>query len=255
MRYIRPDSNNTFMSGFCFSIITVCLDVVKSVRCTIESIQNQSFSDYEWIVVDGGSTDGTIDVLDDYSEHIATLISEPDRGIYHAMNKGIAHAKGEYVIFMNAGDFFANKDVLAAVNAAPRADLLIGDLIFSVSDKVRSLPDELPDNFLLTNMLPHQATFFRRQLFESHGHFDESFRIAGDYEMFARLIQSGEVSYRHVPKTIAVFQGGGISESAEYRKIRKQENHRVRWKYFPAYRKSLKAIRQQVRNFLTKKAL
>jgi len=233
-----------------YSVITISLDEVASVSRTADSIVGQDYSNFEWIVIDGGSVDGTLEELRRYRSDISYLVSEPDGGIYDAMNKGLQYARGEYVIFMNAGDRFASSDVLAAVDAALKSDLLVGSLDMIGSDQIRSFPKVLPGNYLLKNMLPHQSTFFRRGLFKEFGFFDTSYRIAGDYEMFARLIQSGKVSYEYLDKTIAIFDAGGVSSDKKLRQLRKRENHKVRWRYFKKYRFSLKGIRQQVRNLL-----
>ena len=231
-----------------FSIITVCLNEGEAIRDTCESIVTQTNRDFEWIVIDGGSTDGTLKILDDYEDNIKCLLSESDQGIYDAMNKGLRCAQGEYVIFMNAGDYFAGDDVLARVSAFSGADLLVGNLVLIENGQVYKPPEHLHEDYLLQDMLPHQATFFKRCLFEKFALFNISYRIAGDYEMFARLVQSTEVSYRSIPETIALFKGGGISSDPKQRWLKKKENHRVRWQYFPAYRYSLKALRQQLRN-------
>lgn len=231
-----------------FSIITVCLNEGEAIRDTCESIVTQTNRDFEWIVIDGGSTDGTLKILEDYEETINFLMSESDHGIYDAMNKGLRRAEGEYVIFMNAGDCFAGLDVLARVSAFFGSDMLVGNLFLNENGQVYKSPDHISKNYLLQNMLPHQAAFFKRSLFDKFGHFDTSYHIAGDYEMFARLLQSNEVSYRHIQEKIAIFEGGGISANVKHRSLRKLENHRVRWRYFPVYRHSFKALRQQLRN-------
>lgn len=231
-----------------FSIITVCYNEAASISATCDSICEQSFGCFEWIVIDGGSTDGTLEILKEYDRSIDCLMSESDDGIYDAMNKGLRCAQGEYVIFMNAGDYFAGVDVLARVSAFSGADLLVGNLVLLENGQVHKPPEQLYEDYLLQNLLPHQATFFKRCLFEKFALFNISYRIAGDYEMFARLVQSTEVSYRSIPETIAFFMGGGISSDSKQRWLKKKENHRVRWQYFPAYRYSLKALRQQLRN-------
>ncbi len=232
-----------------FSIVTICRNEVNKIRNTCESICGQAFTDFEWIVIDGASTDGTKDVLKNYQNRITVLVSEPDNGIYHAMNKGISYAKGEYIIFMNGGDYFADTLALEKVAKAPRKSIIYGDLLFDGKETtVKKYPDVLPPRFLLKNMLPHQASFFRRSLFERFGGLDESFRIAGDYELFVRLLEVHRVSTHHLAKVLAVFSDDGISKDPKYRLIRKLENHRVRKKYFPYYRFSLKGIKEEIRS-------
>ncbi|MDX1680721.1 MAG: glycosyltransferase family 2 protein [Akkermansiaceae bacterium] len=238
-----------------FSIITICRNEEAGIRETCESIVSQTFEDFEWIIIDGGSTDGTLDILSDYEEHISSLVSEPDEGLYDAMNKGIAKASGAYLIFMNGGDRFASEKALEWASTAPDKDLLYGDVYHDSPDgPLITYPDKLPPGYLLSKMIPHQATFYRRELFEQHGDYDTSFRIAADYDLYARLLELGKVSYHHIPKPLAVFSLGGISSSPGQRRLRKRENHRVRMKYFPRYRWSLKALRESLRNWRNRSA-
>ena len=114
----------------------------------------------------------------------------------------------------------------------PDTDLIVGELKFADDGGVRTFPLQLNSRYLRRNMLPHQATFFHRSIFERFGYFDESFKIAADYEFFARINRKNKVSYHHIPKVLADFSGGGMSSSSHQRARRKSENHRVRWKYF-----------------------
>lgn len=219
-----------------FSIITVCLNEAQNIRRTCESVCAQSCRDFEWLVIDGGSTDGTLDVLAEFAARIDHLVSEPDTGIYDAMNKGIRLARGDYLVFLNAGDLFADAGVLEAVLPCLGVDLVFGDLLCvsaAGEHSVRAFPDRLPRHFLLRHMLPHQASFFRRDLFAKYGEYDQSFRIAGDYELFARLIEKHGISTRHLPKVLGVFRTDGISSSRTQRALRRRENHRIRKRYFP----------------------
>jgi glycosyltransferase involved in cell wall biosynthesis len=232
------------------TIITVCLNSCEAIIATCESIsKQQNDANFEWIVIDGGSTDGTLDILDKYKDLITILVSEPDNGIYDAMNKGILHAKGQYLLFLNAGDSLYKSNSLCSIDLSLNSDLIVGNLFLSQSELVRESPQLLPKDYLLKGMLPHQASFFRRDIFDKYGFFDASYRIAGDYEMFSRLIQKYRVCYNHVPDIIANFDETGISSNDKFRDLRKKENNRVRWKYFPRYRYSLKSIRQMFRNF------
>jgi len=236
-----------------FSIITICFNEAKNIRRTCESIASQSRKNIEWIVIDGGSTDGTLDILEEFRGSIHHFISEADHGIYDAMNKGIGLASGEYLVFMNGGDSFASTEVLEWIHASPQKDLIYGDIFYDCVDgRIEAYPDKLSNDYMLKKMLPHQATFYHRQLFEKYGLYDASYKIAGDYDFFARILKTGEVSYYHINKPLAVFDNSGISSSSKQRSRRKEENHRVRMKHFPQYRWTLKAWRQCLRKLLTK---
>lgn len=231
-----------------FTIITICLNESKNIRRTCESIASQTFKDKEWIVLDGASTDDTLEILSEFDTNITHLVSEPDDGIYHAMNKGIGISRGEYIIFMNGGDVFATNEALKIVAAAPQTDLIYGDIFLEKvgAEKVQ-YPTQIKENFLLKNMLPHQATFFRRELFYKFGIYDTSYKIAADYELYIRLLELAKVSHHHIAEPLAVFDRTGISSDQAFRALRKRENHRIRKKYFNRYRWSPKALRQEMR--------
>ena len=233
---------------YILSVITICLNAKKMLEMTSESLICQKTINFQWIVIDGNSVDGTQSIIQKYEKNCDLFISEPDDGIYDAMNKGLRYAKGEYVLFLNAGDTLYNSKTLSSINFFINRDLIVGDLYFCQNKELNKSPNKLQKNYLLKKMLPHQATFFRRDIFDKYGFFDTSYRIAGDYEMFSRLIQKYKVSYSHVPGIIANFDETGISSNDNFRYLRKKENHRVRWKYFPRYRFTLKSIRQMVRN-------
>ena len=112
------------------TIITINFNHAEGLKRTIDSIVNQTFTDYEWIVVDGGSTDGSKELIEQYKDHFAWWCSEPDKGVYNAMNKGITHAMGEYINFMNSGDIFATPTILEEIFSTPRtADILYGRMV------------------------------------------------------------------------------------------------------------------------------
>jgi len=233
-----------------FSIITVCLNEAETIRGTCESICSQSFQGFEWIVIDGCSTDGTLDVLSEYEHRIDHLISEADAGLYDAMNKGLRLAKGKYLLFLNAGDSLVGAQVLDVVSKVPDVDLIYGDLCCISEDNatfVKVFPDVLSKYYLLKQMMPHQASFIRRTLFDKYGDYDTSLKIAADYDLFVRFLYIHRISYIHVPQTLAVFVTDGLSSRADQRELRKNENHLVRKKYFPWFVYGLKGLKMQFR--------
>jgi glycosyltransferase involved in cell wall biosynthesis len=232
-----------------FSIITVCLNEGEAIRDTCESIVTQTNRDFEWIVTDGGSSDGTLEILREYQDSVDCLISEPDTGIYNAMNKGAVKASGQYLIFMNGGDRFACADALLMASKAEGAQILYGDVYFGdASGDVETYPDVVEPGYMLSKMIPHQATFYERATFEAVGGYDESFKIAADYDLYVRLFEIERISHQHIPHPIAIFDLEGISNSKEFRQLRKRENHRIRKQYFKNYRFSMKCLRQEIRN-------
>jgi glycosyltransferase involved in cell wall biosynthesis len=238
-----------------FTVVTVCLNEVTTIRRTCESLCHQSYDDFEWIVIDGQSTDGTLAALDDYASHITQLVSEPDNGIYDAMNKGIARAKGDYLLFLNAGDSLADTKTLETVSQGPGCDLLFGDLrcISATGEvQVKSFPDMLPRHYLVRNMLPHQASYFHRRVFDKYGGYESRWQIAGDYELFVRLIYRYGISYHHIPEVVAEFHMDGVSSHAAQRQRRRLENHQIRWHYFPWYVYGWKGLKAEWRRRLSR---
>lgn len=233
-----------------FTVVTVCLNEADKIRRTCESIARQTHGNHEWIVVDGGSTDGTLDILAEYRDSMTRLLSEPDDGLYHAMNKGLSLAKGEYVVFMNGGDAFTDGEVLARVGACEDADLIYGDVHLEATASDVSYPDQLPPCYLLNNSLPHQACYYRRNLIKDMGGYDTSLAIAADYDLNVRLLEIERIPHHHINRPLAFFDPDGISSDPLQRSLRKRENHEVRMRYFPSYRRSLKAMRQSLRNFI-----
>lgn len=237
-----------------FSIITVCRNEEEAIRGTCDSIISQSFKDFEWIVIDGASTDGTLEILKEYRSSICHFVSEPDAGIYSAMNKGAAMATGDYLIFMNGGDRFACADALLVASQAQDAQMLYGDVYFGDQGcDVETYPDVVESGYMLRKMIPHQATFYHRATFEAVGGYDESFKIAADYDLYVRLFELEGISHHHIPHPIAIFDLNGISNSKDFRQLRKRENHRIRKQYFSNYRFSMKCLRQEIRNFIGRK--
>lgn len=232
-----------------FSIITICRNEARGIGPTCESVLKQKHGDFEWIVIDGASTDGTLEVIKQYRKRITTFISEPDEGIYDAMNKGIRLSRGKYIVFMNGGDRFSSPEVLGLVNATPEAELIYGQLeLDEPGGELMKQPDQIDRDYLLHNMVHHQASFFHRSLFDRHGLYDTSYTIAGDYEFFCRILAEGQTKHHHLQEPFAVFDRTGISSSKGHRRLRKSENHRIRATYFPEYRHTPKAWRQRARD-------
>ena len=210
------------------SIITVCRNE-KLIEETCRSVAAQVFDDFEWLVIDGASTDGTLEVLNRYRGYMSFFISEPDGGIYEAMNKGIREARGEYLLFLNGGDTLADPLVLARLFRfetdnpllAPLKPTLKADIVFGeiVSRETGFMPwpimpvgrRRLGLVFFKMHTLPHQATFIRKSLFEKIGPYDTGYKIVGDYEWFMRAVLRRRASYEYVPLVVSIFNFEGVS--------------------------------------------
>jgi len=199
------------------SIITINYNNCNGLQKTIDSIVSQSFKDFEWIVIDGGSTDGSRELLEQYAEHFSYWVSEPDKGVYNAMNKGVKMAQGEYVNFMNSGDSFASPSVLEEVfSTSHTADVLYGYMMRgSVDGEVNNLSMMKPKLSWIDfyrDGLPHQATFIKRSLFDKLGLYDESLKAVSDWKFFVNAFVYHKATSEFIPKKIAVYAKGGISD-------------------------------------------
>lgn len=196
------------------SIITVSLNSGSGLEETVNSILSQNYSNIDLILIDGGSTDGSLNFLKEKSIKPWFFTSEKDTGVYNAMNKGLARAAGEFVLFLNAGDYFYNESsVLSLVEASQGVDLIYGDIVFKSDqgDTRRNYPDRLTFSFFLGNSLPHPCTLIRKTLFDSIGSYDETFKICADWAFFLDALAIFRCKYRHICVPISVFRRGGLS--------------------------------------------
>lgn len=221
------------------SVITISYNNCQGLQKTIESVVNQSFTDYEYIVIDGGSTDGSIDIIEQYNEYITYWVSESDRGIYNAMNKALLQAKGQYVHFLNSGDVYANSQVLQTFFGGQNRDvaLLRGVQICDYGNKterwlnIGNRPITLYDMY--TNTLLHQATFIRRDLFEKYGTYDEKLKIVSDWKFFLKAILGGEQT-EFQNEDVVIFEMFGISTNRSHGEILLQERDLVLRELIPS---------------------
>ncbi len=199
------------------SIITINRNNEIGLSRTIQSVLDQTYKDFEYIIIDGASTDGSMQVVENHRASITYWVSEPDNGIYHAMNKGIRTAIGEYCLFLNSGDWLAEKTTLDNVFIQqPQADIIAGDVYFfdmqsGVVKWAVPSPEQITAKTLFLGTLPHQATFIRRDLFETIGLYNEHLKITSDWLFFLEALIEHGCSYQHYPKTVAYFNMDGIS--------------------------------------------
>lgn len=196
------------------SVITVCYNAVNVIEKTIMSVIRQSYDDFEYIVIDGNSVDGTVNIIQKYIDNIDYFLTEPDTGIYNAMNKGVSVARGKYCLFLNAGDAFINKDVLTNVIPFLTGESVIsGNEIEIKNGKVEDYiipPNKIDFPFLCNNSLRHQSTFIRTDLLKSHA-YDETFKIASDWKFWFEQLYVNGLSYKPVDVDICLFAKDGIS--------------------------------------------
>jgi len=211
------------------SVIVVCKNPGPRLPAALGSIWDQRPVPAELIVVDGGSTDGTREWLESQRSRIATLISEPDRGVYDAMNKGLAAAHGDWVLFLGADDRLAGETVLGeAIHwmGENKADVAIGEAAYD-DGRIYQLGPRV--NPVARNFVHHQAAFYRRKLFHEHGCFDPSLAIMADYEFNLRLWKK-HAGFKSLPLCIATCGSGGLSDAGRWHGY--GEEIRVRHRYF-----------------------
>lgn len=218
------------------SIITINYNDAPGLERTIRSVINQDFDNFEYIVIDGGSTDGSYNVIQQFDDKITYWVSEPDSGIYNAMNKGIKRAKGEYILFLNSGDYLYNETVLTNVfKKEIDTDLIYGDLhrIFPDGNSdITYMPDNVDITYILGHTLGHPATFIRRCLFDKYGYYREDLKIISDWAFFLKIIAFGRITLRHIPIVITTFTMDGISNNPENQHIIEQETDKILKEYF-----------------------
>lgn len=195
------------------SVVTVCFNAVKEIEKTMISVLNQTYPNVEYIVIDGGSTDGTVDIIKKYAGKLAYWVSEPDGGIYYGMNKGIKVATGEWLEFLNSGDYFYSNtslEDLMSKHSNPQAGVLYGYQVhkYPYGDFVRiHMPLE---NFRSYMPIGHPSSFVKLSLIKDTG-FDTNYRIAADYNMFYKLYHQG-VQFESIDTLVAVFDSySGVS--------------------------------------------
>lgn len=202
------------------SIITVCKNAEKIIERTMQSVLRQECARdlFEYIIIDGVSTDGTLDVINRYRDDIDVLVSEPDAGIYDAMNKGISKASGDYVAFMNADDWY-EPDAFSSIGkiaSETKADVIYGDTNYWNLDGTMTVMKHQPPEKIWEDMVAcHQSTFVRRELFETKeiGQFDICYRVAADFDFWQKAYIAG-AKFVGIDKTISNYTLGG--ESAKF---------------------------------------
>ena len=211
----EPENNGAPL----ISVITVAFNAEKYIEQCIQSVIDQSYDNFEYVIIDGDSTDATKNIIKKYQDKLSYWHSKKDRGLAHAFNEGISHSLGKWLLFLNSDDFFVNLNVLEKMSAPlsmnGKADVVFGQVILSrdISPKKIGGPYGAPfrwKQFLMRDTIPHQAAFTNRSLFEEEGLFDERFKIAVDYEHYIRAGSKLNAVYN--PTLVAFMRDGGLSQ-------------------------------------------
>jgi len=206
------------------SIITINYNNSIGLEKTIQSIVPQTFRDFEYLVIDGNSTDDSLEVIKKNITAIHFSIIEPDTGIYNAMNKGVKAAKGEYLLFLNSGDVLNGEAALKDFINHPDfvGDIIYGDYQFEKGEKL--YPDVLTPLFFVKSSLPHQSTFFKREVFDQMGLYEEYYSIVSDRSFYIKCFLSNQFLFKHVPYSLSIYDLSGISNNPEHTENQASEN-------------------------------
>jgi glycosyltransferase len=218
------------------SIITVSLNAAKTISATLSSVASQTYPDIEHIVVDGGSTDGTQDVVKGF-QHVAKFVSETDNGLYDAMNKGLTLSTGEIVVILNADDFYAHAGIIDKVVACfeeKQVDAIYGDLVYVNADYTKIIRKWEAGNFNRNQfykgwMVPHPTFFVKRECYEKWGYFDTSLKYAADYELMLRFMFKNNIKNSYLPETLVIMKSGGKSNSSIFNRFYINREDRRAW--------------------------
>ncbi len=221
------------------SIICVCKNAERDIADTIQSVIQQSHTPIEFIVIDGDSSDQTMKIVQQAENGITKSISEPDNGIYHAMNKGVGLATGDFLLFLNAGDTLIDsesiKTAMTAIANSRNSDLYHAGVLWVDPDTGRTQkkpPKQATGLNLFRGSLNHQGMFIRRKLFDQIGPYDERFTLAGDYEWFVRALRKHHCQFVNIQTYVSIFKLGGLSTSGQHKHTIQSECQLVRDMYY-----------------------
>ena len=204
------------------TIITVVWNNKETIKDAIDSVLNQTYQNIEYIIIDGASTDGTIEIIKSYGDKIAIFLSESDKGLYDAMNKGIKLATGDVVGILNSDDFYVDEFVIEKVVKVleeQKVDSIFADLVYVKPDNVKKIVRHYdsskfsPDKFAYGWMPAHPTFFVKREIYQKYGLFKIDYKIAADYELLVRFLYAHQVSYFYLNEVIIKMRMGGVSTS------------------------------------------
>jgi len=230
------------------SIVTINYNNKGGLKKTFESVVHQTWQDFEFIVIDGNSLDGSKDLLGQYSSRLDYAVSEPDSGIYNAMNKGIRVATGDYIMFLNSGDSLIDNTVLEKIHLELNGqyDIYYGDILHNEGNKqeIRTFPKKLNFAFFYEQNISHQASFIKAKLFKDIFLYNEGFKIVSDWEFFVYAICKRDASYKHIDCVIVSYDGVGISSDVKNQLAITKERDISLNKYFPEFVKDYDYLKE-----------
>lgn len=228
------------------SIITINYNNALGLKKTMQSVVIQSFKDFEFLVIDGGSTDESAVFIESYSEKIDFWVSELDKGVFNAMNKGIKVSKGEYLLFLNSGDILNGVSALDDfVNHQDFfGDIVYGDYQFNEGGKI--YPDVLTPLFFVRSSLPHQSTLFHRSVFDKMGLYEEHYKIVADRAFYIKCFLSKQFVFKHIKYPLSVFDLCGFSNNSLFKEKQALENENMFEEYYGIFYEDYKRMNQMI---------
>lgn len=229
-----------------FSIVTVNYNNKEALERTLKSVVDQDFEDVQYIVIDGGSTDGSKELITSYASNIDYWVSEEDKGVYEAMNKGLRAANGSYVLFLNSGEVFYETNTLSKLDAYidGSAAIYYGNLMFvhDGEDRLREYPTQLRFSYFMDRSLPHPGSMIKRSLFDELFYYSEDLKIVADWEFFIYAVCKAQVTYQHLTMVVSRFELDGMSNDPANKKLIEQERQMVLEKHFPLFNEDIKTL-------------
>ena len=238
------------------SIITVCFNEQKNISETIESVLSQNYKDIEYILIDGGSSDGSLEIINDYSSDIDCLISEPDNGIYNAINKGLSKATGDIIGLLHGGDLFYDNNVISNVVSCFKqgdSDLIYGHSVVYTEDRKKiirkNVSPKYRDNLMKFGWFPsHQSIYLKSSVFDQCGDYNEDYKIAADYEFLLRVLLVHKLKAKRLDMFLLKFHLGGVSSKNIMSVVESNYECFIAWKNnnltIPFYTLPLKIIKK-----------
>lgn len=220
------------------SVITCCYNSGKTIEQALHSFLSQDYPNKELVVIDGASSDDTLNILEKYREQIDVLVSEKDSGIYNAMNKGVALASGTVFGFLHSDDLFADAGVLSRIAAKmleDKSELCYGDLVYTDVRAEKVIRTWKSGSFSKAKfrrgwMPPHPTVYVKRDLIETYGTFNEAFRIAGDYEFLLRYMYLADLKLSYIPEVLVKMRIGGESNQSIKNRLKANAEDRKAWR-------------------------
>ncbi|MES2732314.1 MAG: glycosyltransferase family 2 protein [Bacteroidota bacterium] len=220
------------------SIITAVYNNCSTVSHAIESVLSQDYPNIEYIIIDGKSTDGTVDIIRKFEGKISKWVSEPDKGIYDAMNKGLELATGDVIGLLNSDDFYENTSVIsdvASIFHAKNTDALYGDLLYVDAKDITKIvrywkaKPYVVNTFLRGWMPPHPTFFVKKEIYQKYGKFNTSFKSAADYEFMLRVIHKHKIKLAYLPQILVRMRTGGVSNLSLKNRLMANKEDYLAW--------------------------